>query len=206
MHSISEFERSEAWPEPRPLRPSHVDRPEAAWYDLDTSPVLLVAADGFLVGANRAGRRLLAQGSLATLHGGQLRFGDADGRRAFQACLDDVLQHRAEHAAVVLRGDDGEWRRLELSCCVGRERPLAFVACPSDRPRRDLTAIVEAFGLTQGEARVLQHVADGFEPKRVASLLGVSTSTVRNHLRSLYSKMHVRNLRGLVRLCIRLTM
>ena len=45
--------------------------------------------------------------------------------------------------------------------------------------------------LTARETEVLAALADGLAPKEVASSLGISWDTVRNHITSIYEKLHV---------------
>ena len=46
-------------------------------------------------------------------------------------------------------------------------------------------------GLTGREQEVLAKLAEGLAPKEVASELGISWDTVRNHVSSIYAKLHV---------------
>jgi DNA-binding NarL/FixJ family response regulator len=45
--------------------------------------------------------------------------------------------------------------------------------------------------LTPRELEVLKHLADGFMYKEIASKLGVSTETIRVHVKHIYKKLHV---------------
>jgi DNA-binding CsgD family transcriptional regulator len=56
----------------------------------------------------------------------------------------------------------------------------------SPRPA-DLTRLL----LTRREAEVLRHVADGRSTRDIALLLGISPSTVRNHVEHLFAKLDV---------------
>jgi DNA-binding NarL/FixJ family response regulator len=49
----------------------------------------------------------------------------------------------------------------------------------------------ELQGLTSREQAVLAKLAEGFAPKEVASELGISWDTVRNHTTNIYAKLHV---------------
>jgi DNA-binding CsgD family transcriptional regulator len=53
-------------------------------------------------------------------------------------------------------------------------------------------------GLTGGELKVLDHLANGQDPKVVADLLKISVATVRTHIKSIISKTETSNLRDLM--------
>jgi DNA-binding NarL/FixJ family response regulator len=45
--------------------------------------------------------------------------------------------------------------------------------------------------LTPREQEVLNHLAKGYLYKEIADLLGITINTLRNHLRTIYDKLHV---------------
>ena len=47
--------------------------------------------------------------------------------------------------------------------------------------------------LTEREAEVLQHLAQGYRDKEIAGRLGVSTWTINTHVRHIYQKLQVKN-------------
>ncbi len=47
--------------------------------------------------------------------------------------------------------------------------------------------------LTAREQEILKHLADGLHYKEIADQLGISTSTVRAHLHTIYGKLHVQS-------------
>jgi DNA-binding NarL/FixJ family response regulator len=47
--------------------------------------------------------------------------------------------------------------------------------------------------LSKREYEILQHLAKGYQYKEIADILGISVLTVRNHLRNIYEKLHVRS-------------
>jgi two-component system, NarL family, response regulator LiaR len=49
------------------------------------------------------------------------------------------------------------------------------------------------YGLTAREKEVLQLLAKGLLYKEIADALSISTTTVKNHLKNIYSKLHVQN-------------
>lgn len=70
-----------------------------------------------------------------------------------------------------------------------KDPPAAREAAPeaSSRPRhRDQSRSV----LTPREREVLGHLADGHTTREIATLLGISVSTVRNHIEHILRKLH----------------
>lgn len=51
----------------------------------------------------------------------------------------------------------------------------------------------ETANLSKREYEILQHLAKGYQYKEIADMLGISVLTVRNHLRNVYEKLHVRS-------------
>jgi len=52
-------------------------------------------------------------------------------------------------------------------------------------------AFSEVENLTAREHEVLAKLAEGLAPKEVASELGITWETVRNHITNIYAKLHV---------------
>lgn len=48
-------------------------------------------------------------------------------------------------------------------------------------------------GLTDREEQVLRELVTGSQPEDVADLLGITVGTLRNHIKKIYKKLHVRN-------------
>jgi len=63
-----------------------------------------------------------------------------------------------------------------------------------------IDAIARSYGLTPGEARVLQAVAEIGGVRPVAVALGLSHTTVKTHLRHIYQKTGTKRQIDLVRL------
>lgn len=50
-----------------------------------------------------------------------------------------------------------------------------------------------SFGLSEREQNVLKFLSDGLIYKEIAEKLSISSNTVKNHLKSIYKKLHVQN-------------
>lgn len=178
----------------------------AHWFEVDPTPVFVVDADSGVLASNRRGRQLLESGSALALRGKQLSFAQFEAQNCFVEALEKVTSGATSELAVVLRCDDGHWRRVQFLRGDGLPANTAFVTIRGDPERQgEIRPVVEAFRLSFAEGKVLLHVAQGLPPKRIATRLGVSPHTVRAHLRSLYLKMHVRGMHELIREYTRLT-
>ena len=51
----------------------------------------------------------------------------------------------------------------------------------------------ETANLSKREHEILTQLAKGYQYKEIADMLGISVLTVRNHLRNIYEKLHVRS-------------
>ena len=61
----------------------------------------------------------------------------------------------------------------------------------TDKPADAVAASMDLRGLTAREQAVLAKLAEGFAPKEVATELGITWDTVRNHTTNIYTKLHV---------------
>jgi DNA-binding CsgD family transcriptional regulator len=73
-----------------------------------------------------------------------------------------------------------------------------FVSSATARPHCAADLIAALYGLTPAEARVCEKLTEGHEPATVASLLDISTSTVRTHLLRIFDKIGVHRQSDLV--------
>lgn len=65
---------------------------------------------------------------------------------------------------------------------------LLFIIDPTDRAAMPLEWLMNAFGLTQGEARVAVAASTGIAIAETAIQLGLSPNTVKTHLRNVFAK------------------
>ncbi|HEX4712228.1 helix-turn-helix transcriptional regulator [Phenylobacterium sp.] len=176
------------------------------WFDVDPTPVFLVQADGAILACNQSGRQFLEAGTAKTLRGGHFAFVNMESQGSFTGALEKITSGAETEIAVVVRCDDGRWRRLEILPSGAASMLGAFVTVRGEpKGMVDIAPIAEAFRLSSAEGNILLCVARGLPPKRIASGLQVSPHTVRAHLRSLYVKMQVRSMQELIREYTRLT-
>jgi DNA-binding CsgD family transcriptional regulator len=170
---------------PTPRRATGFDARAAEVLDALDDSVYIVAADGSILGANRAAR-------------GQREGGRdhdpvvAEVRLVVDSCLRDALLGREPAPHRFVR----QGKRYEASvrpfggsgtpaCALVVVRELAGPTPPSVRE------LVRECGLTPKEAEVARRLALGRRPESIAGDLGLAVETVRGHLKNVYHKMRV---------------
>lgn len=195
-------------PEPRAFAgpPAAGSGDLSGWLDIDPVPVLLVGAGGELLQANRSGQHLVAARTAVSLRGGALVFTDNQAQQSFSRALVSVISRRAISSRLILRGNDGCWRQVEINSCGPDACERAFVRLATEpQGSIEIEPLLHAFALSPSEGEVLRRLMEGFAPKEIARVLCISTNTVRAHLRMLYLKMNVRGIPGVIRQAVRLT-
>lgn len=98
------------------------------------------------------------------------------------------------HLATRVRGASGRWVRLTA---VPLEGDAGSVAVTIESARAaDLTPILlESYGLTDREAELVLLLSRGLATKEIAAELALSPHTIRDHVKTIFEKVHV-NSRG----------
>lgn len=132
-------------------------------------------------------------------------FGDLRGRKIGQVVTPEYLTlARQEFAAKVLGTSEATEGRVVLRSTDGRSVPVDIsatqllegdsivgvfgLADPADEP---LAATRATPHLTPRQMDVLRHLAAGHSTERIARSLGISTETVRNHVRGIMERLDV---------------
>jgi DNA-binding CsgD family transcriptional regulator len=105
----------------------------------------------------------------------------------------------AEPACAQVRTAGSGWVHLHASCLEGREgrEGIAVVITPSQAP--DLVPLLAlCYRLTHREQEVLRFLARGMTTAEITRRLGISTYTVRDHIKALFAKVGVRTRAELV--------
>src|SRR5215831_5449945 len=164
--------------------------------------LFLVDASGRIVHANVSGQTLLARGSVLRAYGGKLMSQDASAEQELYRVLDAVgggevvagagtvavpltTLHGEHYVAHVLPLTSGARRRAgtgyAAAAAVFVQRASLDVPSPQD-------AIAKLYRLTPMELRVLFAIVQVGGVPEVAAMMGSSSSTIRTHLRRLFSK------------------
>jgi DNA-binding CsgD family transcriptional regulator len=173
---------------------------QGAWFEADSTPLLLLGAGGAVIDFNPAAEALMPAADWLTLSDGRLGLSGRSAQQALQRALADVVSGLASRAELVVCCADGGRRRLELAPTGSAPPHLVFLAIRADPDApADVRSLAQCFGLTPAEADVLKKLADGLSPAETAALMGVAESTIRAHLRALYKKLKARGLQDLIR-------
>jgi DNA-binding CsgD family transcriptional regulator len=164
--------------------------------------LFLVDGNGRILHANASGQALLAQGVVLRAYGGKLVSNDAGAEQELYRILDAVggeqvaagtdtvavpltTRHGDHYVAYVLPLTAGARLRAgtgyAAAAAVFVQRALLDVPSPQD-------AIAKLYKLTPMELRVLFAIVQVGGVPEVAAMMGSSTSTIRTHLRRLFSK------------------
>lgn len=169
--------------------------------------VIILDRRGKVLRLNPPASTILAERDGIALRGDALAFDDAEIGRQLQA----RLARSDENGPLTLRierpsgtGDlllvVGQAPAPEFVAAGGGPAAVLFLTDPTHGPRISAEAIRDLLGLTQSEAAVAAHLAEGLAPAEVAARLGISANTVRAHLRSIFGKTGVKRQSQLVQL------
>ncbi len=93
---------------------------------------------------------------------------------------------------------------LFIGTLFGRSEGAAavFVTDPEIEPNADYESLKQLYGLSPAEARVCMLIAQGKSLHEAADVMGIAVSTVRTHLKRIFSKTHTDRQADLVRLIL----
>jgi DNA-binding CsgD family transcriptional regulator len=195
-------------------RPAAPPSPEAAFglATLDRLPtgVAVVDREAKVLFMNRSGAEYLAKGdgfsvSPTGICRAQRPAKTAELHRLIQTVVDDT--ETAPPKAISLgRASEGR----PLSVVVARLRPRAeaekvAVLLISDPDRQELPSLAtigQLFELTETEARLALHLAEGLRVEEAAAAMGITVSSARTYLKRVFGKTGVTRQAELVRLII----
>jgi DNA-binding CsgD family transcriptional regulator len=189
---------------------------DAAVLDSLAAAMFLLSPRGEVLQANAAGEAMLTSRSPLRASNGRLEFASGSAQRALGMALaagrDGDVGLGGKGASIPVRVNDGASSEyvahlLPLNAArqrvVGAEQGAGYVLFVRRIGRDDIAAVdafAERFGLTAKEATVLQTVVEVGGVPQAADVLGLSPSTVRTHVTSIFDKSGVRRQADLIRL------
>lgn len=179
--------------------------------DISGLCLLGLSANGQLLYANRCGEATLREGHWLAVQQGSLRAVDVGKDNEFQNAIRETLLHK-QPRHVNLGGNNGSphccltvmpaplWNQLSL---VDQSIALLVVVV-SRTDRRVATGrqLMDLFGLTPAESRLLRALAQGEDLEQYANAEGLKKTTVRSQLQAVMMKTSVSKQKDLVKLVL----
>ena len=164
--------------------------------------VLMLTEQGRLLYSNQAGREALASGGPLSCQDEQV----LAERERDELVLADALTAAATRGLrrLLCIGSGTQALSvavlpLELSGGLPSGACLMLLSRPEACPQLSLQWFASAHGLTPAESRVMQALAQGNEPREIASSFDVGLATVRTQIGSIRSKVGADSIRELLR-------
>jgi DNA-binding CsgD family transcriptional regulator len=173
-------------------------------------PAVAIDRSGCVIDTNPLAEALFDDHIRISIKDRRLHIGDAEARSALE-----ILYSRLRTASdltplpcepiVVRRRDNGPiiLRTLPAPADALGARALMTLTPVAPRPGPQATLLAGVFGLSPAEARLASIIAEGRNPEHAAKELGIRTATVRNQLKSIFSKTSTCRQSELVALLLR---
>lgn len=166
-----------------------------------------------LVHANAAGAAILASGSPLKKANGRLTLTDVRANRILQEAISAAqggdVSLGEKGSSIPVRDEHGEFiihllplndaRRKSVGSGNGATY-VVFISRNDPSDARVIATFAKRFGLTAQETRVLQTIVEAGSVPIAADILGITTSTARTHVTSIFDKTGVRRQADLLRL------
>ncbi|GHA05673.1 hypothetical protein GCM10008090_14110 [Arenicella chitinivorans] len=173
-------------------------------------PVFLIDNALRVVELNTAAQHVVNDNWLS-IEGTKLTFREDKNALQIRMAGQRVLCHGKENTnspkseRLYLNTNDDELRAFTLTQCpIKPELLLVTIEGDLHHDGQAMQRFASAFGLSKCETRVISLMVSGQKPKQIAYTLNISIHTVRSHLRSLYSKLRVRDFNDALILAVRL--
>jgi DNA-binding CsgD family transcriptional regulator len=186
----------------------------AAYQALDrlSSGIVLLDRRARIVYANSAARSLGADGGALCLRNSMVTTRSASHSQRLDELIRAVLRGKPTASMSLPRSTDGGLLTIFLSSVRGRDvgrfadinmpdaAVLVVIVNPANRADIPIGWVMDAYGLTQAEARVAVAASSGSTVFESATQLGLSPNTIKTHLRKVFAKTGISRQTELVRL------
>jgi DNA-binding CsgD family transcriptional regulator/PAS domain-containing protein len=164
------------------------------------TPIILTDATGRILFANANAEKILSEGGSLSGAGGILT---CVNHAASTALTDAILRAAKSELMLGDRGIGVALNAPDAAPIIGYVLPLTqgtlrgnmqnaavalFIAVGGAAIKEPTPALVSLFGLTQSEARVLQHLGGGETLSKIAHAMDLSENTVKTHMSRIYAK------------------
>lgn len=189
------------------------ERRQAGWFALleRMSQGVILCGEGcdptFI---NRQGLAVLAQMDGLDLTAGGLAGSNPVVTRQISEAIAAVSRGEVQGRRLALRRPSGRlplmlnvlpvWRLGAQAGMDTRSSVAVFIQEPDAPAPIRAEVVADVFRLTTREAQIAVHLAGGLSPAEISVALGLTISTVRSHLKQIFSKMGVRTQASLVAL------
>lgn len=184
------------------VAPARASAPQllSAWAEIEPDPRLIVDRRLRLIWANAEARRIIDKGEDLVDLDGQLRLWDLGATETLANHLQRMTVARSCLYLPSKLIDRHLVVRISALEDPGTGPGFGLEIRRTDRePLPDRAAMAKLFGLTRAETRVLDGLAAGKSVDEIAAEADVSIETVRCHVKSIYTKLRVRNRESLFR-------
>lgn len=184
--------------------------------DATKAAVIALGSDGVLLYANPAAQARLAQRKTLRQDAGKLTLAESGANDRLQQELLALRVSRPGPPLVVeLPTPEGPLLcrtvRIQAECCTanylafvtGEGMPMLLLVLEPKEKAPLRPCPLNALGMTPGETRVVQMLAQGRTPAQIAELREVSVHTVRNQIKSAMGKAEVSRQSALVAVVLR---
>lgn len=167
---------------------------------LDASPHALFVVDGagLVQRMNRAAEEMARQAEGLAVINGRLTAGHVDAARTLQGLIGRAGDAAARQGGSMALLTAHSWTPMSISVTPiraerwplenGRPSVLVCVTVPTGEVDVSDQALRDLFALTRAEIRVVRALMDGRTPRQAAAVFGVSVTTVRSQMASVFEK------------------
>jgi DNA-binding CsgD family transcriptional regulator len=162
--------------------------------------VLVVSAQGWILHANQAARRELAQAVVLKAHQGELQAVSKADSKPFKKAFDNAVDGLRSLIKLSAGGAACTLALVPLGHQAGRrcERIAVFLSRTGVCESGVFGSFARSHGLTRTEEQVLVFLCHCLSTPQIARQMSVAVSTVRSHVRSLCLKTASSGVRALV--------
>lgn len=174
----------------------HIDAVTLPIWDLFPAGLLIIGNSGKLLASNRAGRDALDQGVAVKESDGAITLSSEAQNRRLRELI--ARAENGDGSVSALRVPRRPGKPLLImfvplrAQTPGGRGPLALLVLNGSQRDPNLKLLAELFDFTPAEAKVAALLMQGRGVFDIASTLGCSASTTRNHLKRMYAKTTTR--------------